>query len=246
MSFRVLFPAAHVWRYVVGGLKGMIKEGVFVFADDGIRLKALDPSHVVMVDVFFPRGSAMEFDVEGEVRIPLNMEELARVLRRAGKKDYLKLEKEGDRLKVTLEGRFSRSFHEPVISLEYSEIGEIKVPFKVDVRLASRVFEEAVSDLEPVGDIIGFEADGERLVIFNESETVKAYIELTPEFGVLSSVVEEPQRAVYSYEYVSSFIPVAKVADVVRVQFSNDMPLKLTFELPQGAWLALYVAPRAE
>lgn len=243
---RVAYSAGHVWRNIVAGLKELIKEGVFVFTEEGVRLRALDPSHVVLVDVYFPQKAFAEYAVENEVRVALNIEELSRVLRRASKKDALTMELAGDKLKISLEGRFTRTFYEPLISLEYSEIGEIRVPFKADIRVASPIFEEAVKDLEPVGEILGLEAESDKLVLFNEGETARAAIELTSESGIISSIVEEPQRSVYSYDYIEAFLPISKVAETVRIQFSSDMPLKLTYELAEGAWFTTYVAPRTE
>jgi len=243
---KVRYSAGHVWRYIVSGLKELIKEGVFIFSEDGVRFRALDPSHVVMIDMYFPRESFSEYEVNEEIKVPLNIEELARVFRRAGKKDSLIMELAGDKLKIIFEGRFQRVFYEPLISLEYTEIGEIKAPFKVDIRLASSIFQESIKDIEPVGEILGLEADNEKLILFNEGETAKAVIELTPESGIISSIVEEPQRSIYSYEYIDAFLPVSKVADTVRIQFSSEMPLKLTYELAEGAWFTTYVAPRAE
>lgn len=243
---RVVYPAGHVWRYVISGVKELIKEGIIVFGDDGVRLRALDPSHIVLVDMYFPKESFSEYEVSEETRVPLNFEEMAKVFRRAGKKDMLIMELAKDKLKITFEGRLRRTFQEPLISIEHSEIGDIKIPFKVDIRVASLIFKEAVEDLEPIGEIIGFEADSEKLILFNESETARASVELTPDSGLISSIVQEPQRAIYSYDYVSSFLPVADVADTVRIQFSTDMPLKLTYELPQGSWFIVYVAPRSE
>lgn len=243
---KIAYPAGHVWRHIIAGLKELIKEGVFLVQEDGIKFRALDPSHVIMVDMFFPREAFSIYEVKEELKVPVNIEELAKVFRRAGKKDTLIMELSEGKLKISFEGRFARVFHEPLITLEYTEIGEIKAPFKVDVRIASPIFLESVKDIEPVGEIIGFEADDEKLTIFNEGETSRATIELTPESGIISSVVEEPQRSIYSYEYIESFLPIGRVADTVRLQFSSDMPLKLTYELPEGAWFILYVAPRAE
>lgn len=245
-KLRVVYHSGHVWRYIVSSLKEFIKEGVLIFGEDGVKLRALDPSHIVMIDMYFPKESFSEYEISEEIKVPLNFEELAKVFRRAGEKDTLMMELLKDGLKITFEGKFKRTFKEPLISLEYSEIGELKIPFKADILVQSPFFKEAVEDLEPVGEILGFEADSEKLVLFNESETAKALIELSMESGVITSIVEDSQRAIYSYEYIASFIPIANVADTLRIQFSTDMPLKLTYELPQGAWFIVYVAPRSE
>uniref|UniRef100_A0A7J3ZK86 DNA polymerase sliding clamp n=1 Tax=Fervidicoccus fontis TaxID=683846 RepID=A0A7J3ZK86_9CREN len=243
---RAVFSDASIWGYVFTGIAKVIKEGVLRAEVEGLRLKAMDPGHVIMIDLMFPADSFTEYTTEGE-RLGVNLAEFSKILRRAKSGDRLELAtEEGNALEIVLHGRFLRKFREPLLDVEAEEIGEPKIPFKVDARMVADQLREAIRDIEPLGDILGMYATSSKLVFFNESELGRAAVEFSVEEGSLLSleVEEEEQKAFYSLDYIASILPVAQKAEVVRVQFASEMPCKMTFELPQGAWLALYVAPR--
>jgi len=241
---RAVFSDALVWRYTITGVSKVIKEGVFKADENGLRLKAMDPSHVILVDLMFPADSFSEYSSEGE-EIALNLEEFSKLLRRAKTEDRLALELKGNQLEVSLLGRVKRKFLEPLIELETQEIGEPKIPFKVDARFMADQLREAVRDIEFIGDNFGIKAMDGKLLFFNESELGRAEVVLSTENDTLIALeLEEEQQAYYSLDYIKSIVPAAQKAEIARLQFSSEMPCKITFELPQGAWLAVYVAPR--
>ncbi len=239
------FTDATVWRYVITGISKVIKEGVFRAEEDALKLRAIDPSHVIMVDLNFPSSAFSEYEASGE-RIPVNLEELAKVLRRARSNDVLELRLEGSLLNVWLLRGMKRRFGIPLIELEEEELGEPRLELKASAKMAADHFREALRDVEMMGDNLILYTDGMRLVIANESEMGRAEVELTREAGLLMSLESEgEQTSTYSLEYMESILPAAQKADFVTIQFANDMPCKITFELPQGGWLSAYVAPRS-
>ncbi|MDQ7081635.1 MAG: hypothetical protein Q9N34_00500 [Aquificota bacterium] len=44
----------------------IIERGVFIADEEGLRLRAMDTSHVVMVDLFYPSSAFVEYNVSGE------------------------------------------------------------------------------------------------------------------------------------------------------------------------------------
>jgi len=241
---RARFADATVWRYVITGISKVIKEGVFKADEDGLRLRAMDPSHVIMVDLNFPSSSFSEYEASGE-RIPLNLEELGKVLRRARSNDVLELYLEEDLLNIVFERGLVRRFGLPLIELEEGELGEPRVEFKAMAKMGAGHFREAIRDIEMVGDNLTMSTDGMALTLSNESDTGRAEVVLTRESGLLLSLESEgEQTSNYSLDYIAEILPAAQKADFVTIQFSTDMPCKITFELPQGGWLSAYVAPR--
>ncbi|MEE8323550.1 MAG: hypothetical protein V3R57_08010, partial [Candidatus Bathyarchaeia archaeon] len=64
---------------------------------------------------------------------------------------------------------------------------------------------------------------------------------------ILDFDVKEASKAMFSLSYLSSMIKSAsKISDIVTIEFSNDMPVRLNFELPQSGRLQYYLAPRIE
>ena len=80
-----------------------------------------------------------------------------------------------------------------------------------------------------------------------KSDVGEAEVVLTSESGSLLDIqAEENVKASYSLDYFSDISTASQAADVVNLMLSTNMPVKIEFELPQGARLAFYVAPRVE
>lgn len=246
---KLLFSDARVWRYVVSAIGKIIEEGVFVVNEEGFRLRAMDPSHVVLIDFHVPNTAFDVFEVEKEEHIGVNFEDVARIMRRATKEDQLELSTEGSKFSISFIGKSIRKFVLPQLTLGVEEIPDIeaKLEFKAHVRMMSDVFNDLVKDLEPVGKDLILHAQEDKFVARTSSDIAEAEIEMSVESGSLLELnVEEESKAGYSLDYFSDIAGASKAADTVSLYFSTDMPCKLEFELPQGARLRFYVAPRVE
>ncbi len=245
---KLVFFDARVWRYVVSAISKIIEEGVFIVdPEKGFRFRAMDPSHVILLDLWFPTEAFEEFDVAERVEVGVSLEDVAKVLRRARKEDKLEIAAEGNKFMLSLIGRGRRQFTLPVLDIAAEDIPEPSLEFKAEARVMSDVYRDAIKDIELVGDVIKFEAREGELKIASSSELGEAEVVLSVESGSLVEInVEGEQSATYSLDYFSELSGAARVADAVVIKFSSEMPALVEHELPQGAKFSFLIAPRAE
>lgn len=244
---KVRFGNARVWRYVVSSISRIVEEATCTFKSEGLRLRAIDPSHVVMVDLEFLREAFDEYKVEEGEKISFSLEDLNKILRRARKGDNLYLEWEDGRLKVGLVGRMERIFSIPMPRIEEEALPEANLPFKIKAKMLGRTFRESIMDIEPVADTIALEGRSGVLLISGSSERGRAIVELSLENGSLLDIeVEEEGSSKYSVEYVKDTLPLTQVADIVEVAFSKDMPCRVKYEFAEDAQVSFLIAPRVE
>lgn len=245
---KLVFFDARVWRYLVSAISKIVDEGVFIVSrDEGLRFRAMDPSHVILLDMRFPPDSFEEFEVDEERSIGVNFEDLAKVLRRARKEDRLELEAEETTFTVTLVGRGLRKFSLPILDITAEDIPEPQLEFKARIKVMSDIYRDTIKDVELVGDVLRFYATSEEFKVISSSEFGEAEIIYTLESGSLLELeVEDTQQASYTLEYFSDLSGASRVADTVTIKFSNDMPVQVDHELPQGAYFGFLVAPRVE
>ncbi len=246
---KIVFFDARVWRYVISAIAKVIEEGVFVVdPEEGFRFRAMDPSHVVMVDLKFPRESFEEFEVEERVEVGVNLEDVAKILRRATKEDKLELSTADTKFSIAFKGRGYRRFVLPSLDISAEELPEPQLEFKATVRLMSDVYRDMIKDVELVGDVLKFVATQEEFRALSSSELGEAEIVFTRESGSLIDLAVEDgeQAASYSLEYFTDFSGAARVADAITIRFSSDMPALIEHELPHGAKFSFLIAPRVE
>ncbi len=111
---KITFFDARVWRYLISAISKVIEEGVFIVVpENGFRFRAMDPSHVILLDMNFPRESFEEFDVDKEYQLGVNLEDLAKVLRRARKEDKLEIRADENTISISFIGKGYREFTSP-------------------------------------------------------------------------------------------------------------------------------------
>ncbi len=247
---RILFFDARVWRYAINAVSKIIEEASFNISEEGFRLKAIDASRVVLVDFRMPSTSFDEFDIEKEEAVGVNLEDLAKILRRATKEDRLELKTlEASRLSIAFIGKGTRRFVISSIQTLAEQLPELKIPFKARIRMLSTVFRDLVKDLEPIGDAIEFIAkpDAHSLIARAEGDLAEAEIELSEDTGALLEFeAEEESRAIYTVDYLSDIVTAAQAANEVLFEFGTAIPCKIEYILPQEGRLVFYVAPRTE
>lgn len=245
---KLVFFDARVWRYLMSAISKVIDEGVFtVSRDEGLRFRAMDPSHVILLDMRFPPDSFEVFDIDGERSIGVNFEDLAKVLRRARKEDRLELEADETTFTITLSGRGTRKFSLPILDISGENIPEPQLEYKAHVKVMSDIYRDTIKDVELVGDVLRLRATPDEFRVLSSSEFGDAEIIFSMESGSLLELeAEDTQEASYTLEYFSDLSGASRVADTVTIKFSSDMPVQVDHELPQGAYFGFLVAPRVE
>jgi proliferating cell nuclear antigen len=248
---KLSFREATIWKYAISAISKIIEEASFRITEEGFRLKAMDPSAVVLVDFYIPREAFSVFEVEREITIGANMEELAKILRRARKGDELVLEPiPGGHLKIVFEGKGSRSFRIPGIELSVQEIPEISFEETFKCKIMPKMFKDVIRELEPVSDAVEFYSPVNSGVLYlrAQGEIAEAEIELSAASGALIEYESSGEaRSKYTVEYLVDISAAAQAAaEVLSIGLGVETPLRLTYELPYGGKLEFYVAPRTD
>lgn len=183
-------------------------------------------------------------------KICINISELLKLLRRAGKEDSLQLsldEKTG-KLIVVIKGKYTRTFNMPTLEPGEEEVPVPKVEFNVNARLDVAALKDAFEDASLVSDHVKFEAsENDKLTINAQGDLMGAAIEFQRgNDALLALEVKEPSKATFSLAYLSEICKACtSLAAVATVEFSTDMPVRLNFEQKEGK-LIYYLAPRIE
>jgi len=250
MPVRFTFPDAKEWKYIVASLAALITEANFIADKEGLRLRALDPSRVAMVDLFMPSVAFDEYEVsEGEekVKIGVNFEDLNKVMRRSKSDDRVTFSIEGNRLKITLLGKAERTFSLPLLDIAGEELPTPRVTFDVMAKMMSDTLKDALNDAKLVSDTVQFVGEPEELKMVAKSDRGEVEARFSLEAGsLLDYSVEKPSTATYGLDYLLDILKkAASVSDITTLEFSTNKPLALTFELTGGGQLRFFLAPRA-
>src|SRR3989338_268562 len=102
-------------------ISDLVSEARFKVTPDAIELIAMDPANVAMVMFKLLSSTFVEYSVDKEQVLAINLNDLKQVLRRSKPNETLTLETEPGKKKLTLKSNTTRIFHLPLIEVEDKE-----------------------------------------------------------------------------------------------------------------------------
>jgi len=225
----------------------LVNEARFKIGPDGIELVAMDPANVAMVIFKLLSSCFVEYDVNKEFKIAIDLSRLKQVLRRTKPNDVLSLDIEEDKLKIQLKSNTTRVFSLPIIELEEKEQKIPQLSFPVTIKTKSEVLSSAIEDADIVAESVNFIAEPNKFSLQAEGDLNKATIDMKQ--GEETNIVSDSKEKIkskYSVEYLKKMVNGSKLADKVTIQFNKDYPLKLEYKEIDKVVISFVLAPRVE
>jgi len=248
--FKLKMTDAKLLRDMVTAISILVDEATFKIDSEGLKLRAMDPSRVAMVDFEWPKTVFEEYASTEPTKMCINISELLKLLRRAGKDEVLELaldEKTG-RLQVKITGKYTRNFTMPTLEASEEEVPTPKITFNLRAKATTEGLRQAIEDAQLVSDHVRIEVDAEKIVFNASGDLMGATIILQKGSDALLDLeAKEPSKATFSLSYLAEIIKAASAtSDIATLEFSTDMPIKLDFHQTKEGKLTFYLAPRIE
>jgi proliferating cell nuclear antigen len=227
----------------------LIEEAAFKFTPEGVRMKAMDPSHIALVDFELSPDAFKEYSVKAPTILGINLVEMDRVLSRArpGDEFGMELDEKQNRLMLTFKGKSTRKLSLPLISIDEREFPEPKIPFTAELSVNVGVIQDGLKDAELVTDNVQFRAEEEGFQMKAEGDKGSSELRLSKDDKeVLTKLkVDQPARAMFNIKYLRDMMEGASSSDSVTVRLGTDLPVQLDFDVSKGR-LRFLLAPRIE
>ncbi len=206
----------------------------------GLSVVAIDPANVALVSFKIPASAFSAFEAVNET-IGVSLDSLRSVLRRCSAGSSLIMKTDDNVLKIEIHDKITRSFSLALIEIEAEEKQVPNLEFSCTVEMNSSDFTDAIEDCAIVADACSLISKEKKFII-----EAKGLNSAKNEFsGDEVSILGGDGKSRYSLEYLQKFTKGSKISDKVRVNFSDDYPLKLEFRA-ENAELVFVLAPRVE
>ena len=209
---------------------------------EGMRLDALDRSHITFVHLELHKELFDEYECDEPEKINIDTEELMKVLRRAKAGDRLIITSDDANLILTFEGEATRQFKIRLIDIEYETPQPPQIEYENEFEVPFSLLKDAIADIDIFSDKITFKVDEEKFIISSKGEFGDAMIEYYH-----GEKIKEPAKSVYSLDKIREMLRADRFSETATINLGNDMPLKLTLKMPEDEGeLSFLLAPRLE
>lgn len=248
--FKLKVSDAKLLRDMATAISILVDEATFKIDAEGLKLRAMDPSRVAMIDFEWPKSIFQEYVATEPTKICINISELLKLLKRAGKEEAveLSLDDKTGRLLVTITGKYSRNFTMPTLEASEEEVPTPKISFNVKAKTTTQGLSQAIEDAQLVSDHVRIEAEPDKLTLSASGDLMGATIILQKgNDALLDLEVKENAKATFSLSYLSEIIKAASAtSDIATLEFSTDMPVRIDFQQIKEGKLTFFLAPRIE
>jgi proliferating cell nuclear antigen len=209
---------------------------------EGLRIIAIDPANVAMIQFSLPSTAFSEIEVEKEEILGVSLESLKAVLRRIKPGSVLTMKRVENEIILEIQDKVKKEFHLALIEIEGEEKEIPSLEFTSVIEMPSVDFSEAIEDCSVVADSCSFFSSPDKFIIQAKGNLNSFKSEFTSDELNINS---QEASSKYSLEYLNKMIKAGKITDKAKINFGNDYPLKLEFNTP-FIQLGFILAPRVE
>jgi len=240
-------------RAVVEAIKPIVDEAVFTANSEGITFRAMDASHVSLLDISWKRDGFLEYecnDEGGEITFGVRIDELLKLLRRIeNKEQQVEISIADGEMQITAsEGRKTRNYKLRLLDTSKSDTTPVpKLSFNTRVTMLYHTLVDALKDIDVISSIVEIYTNDAMIRFYGKGDTGDAEVVYWQDENTGIEMFNEAKESIttYSLEYLLQMLN-AVDADNVILEYSSKMPLRLQFLLHFRCDMQYYLAPRAE
>ena len=236
------------WKAILNAIDEIVEEAMFICNTDGITFRGMDPTHVSLLDITFPKSSFEELESKTSL-FGVRTSEFKNILSSAGDDDTveLQIENEGN-LKVLVNGTLSMTFTLKLLEKTEANTPVPKVKPNCKVDLSPVMLTKILTNLEKVSEYVTVKSLSDGVEFSGRGDTGDAKIDLLKSNPDLIGLdITESSTSVYSLEFMAKIIrSIGRASKSVNMQYSTKSPMHIEFELPSMTKVGYYLAPRVE
>lgn len=229
------------------------------FTVEHMYIQAMDSSRVSIFEIFIP---STWFDVYNKTgpnmtTIGVNAGILHRILGSRDKSQSIQMvynqmeENDGeDKFFIHMRGDtknvFDKNFELPLFDLEVDNLEIPLFEYQAELSLSSSNFASIVNQLKMFGDTMDIECSEDKIQLCATSvEQGKMYVDI--EIDDLSTFAideNEKLKMSFSLKYLHTICMYNKLAKDIEIRLSQDLPIRIDYDLGEGANVKFYLAPK--
>ncbi|MEW5312813.1 MAG: hypothetical protein WDW38_004419 [Sanguina aurantia] len=257
--FEARLPQASVLKKIVDVLKELVKECNFEISSEGIKLQAMDQSHVCLV-TFQLRADGFEegnFRCDKPGHLGINVENLQKILKCAGNEDALSLKADdgGDVLTLMFESSNRERISDFDLKLMSIDTETLDIPdqeYASEIKMPSTEYQRICRDLGSIGDTVAVSTSKEGVKFSTQGDVGTANITCRHSTASekddenVTVLIAEPVCLTFALRYLNNFAKATSLSPCVRIGLSKDVPVSVEYLIGDLGYMKFFLAPKIE
>ena len=216
-------------RKSISAISSFISEGNLRFNNEGLHIKAIDHSQIVLVDFMMESSAFDKFEVEPAF-VGVDLSELNKIMSRALLNDRMHLSLTDSELRLELAGELDRHFNLPLIDVREDEINLPKHTYDATVDISAKLLKEALKDAGLFGSSVVLRTKGDRFIIEAKGSQGALSADSKDAKGVKVKSSKDV-TAKFSLNFLQNIVKEAEAEDKVSMHLKNDAPMRVSYDV---------------
>jgi len=244
---KLIVQEAPALKAAVESIVSLVEEGVFEVKKDGLYLRAMDPSQISMVSFFMPKEAFLEYQLEEDKRVGVDITQLSSILARGKRGEKAELSVDEGRLVIQFSAeKRKRTFRVPLLEVGEGAQKEPKIEFASNVKITADAFKETLKDAKLVSSHVRLMLDPKSFTVDVKGDSGDVHAVFDNGSNEVSEIkTSNGARSTFPLQYLEDIVKASGSSSPITINIETDKPLKLEYEV-EGAKVVYYLAPRIE
>ncbi|MBW0549657.1 hypothetical protein O181_089372 [Austropuccinia psidii MF-1] len=183
--FEAKLNKAAVLKHVLDSIRELVSDVNFDCEEDGMKLQAMDNSHVALVAVQLASGGFSQYRCDRQMTLGINIASFQKIVKCAGNDDILTLRAhdDADQLNIvfeTLDTDRIAEYEMKMMDIDIEHLGIPETIYDAEISMPSAEFGQIIRDLKEMGESLRIEATKEGVKFSANGDVGKGSVILKP------------------------------------------------------------------
>jgi proliferating cell nuclear antigen len=234
-----------IFKVIVDAVSEIVDTVVMDFGEEGVRMQAMDASHVSLCFLQLDREGFKDYACEAPKNVGVSLSNMSKIFKCTSADDDLEIRVEdGDKMHLHFKGSSRASDFEMRLMEIDSEFLQIPaVDYECVVTMPSPEFQKMVRDVAVMGETCTIEVSDGDVTLSSDGDIGRATFR--PLDGSKISVTGST-RGRYAVKYIQMFTRASPLCKQVVLRMSEGNPVCVEYEIEHVGVLKYYLAPKIE
>jgi proliferating cell nuclear antigen PCNA len=254
------FQKAEIFTTIFQHMKAMTECINIIFEKDRLYFQSMDSSRVSIIELSIPstwfdvyKHSDTESENEAAAKmIGVRVSNLHKILAARDKLQIIQISfsnESSDTLYLNFTGEtssFDKRFEIPLIEIEMELLTIPAMEYQAEMFIPASYFASIVGQLKMFGESMEIECSEEKIILNSTSqESGKMIVEIKID-DITSFAINEGDviNASFALQYLHHICLYHKIAKDIELKLNADSPLRVEYDLGDGAKLIFFLAPK--
>jgi proliferating cell nuclear antigen len=255
-GFSIFGESSMDWRAASAVLQSISEDVTFDVDADGIRSRAMDPSHVALVEVSLSPKCFEKYACLRPARFSVHMEDFSKIVKRADSKESFQVSRTDGASALSIRigtGHYRKEFELHLLETDPKSSPLPKLAFTTRFKMDLYSFYQILNDVSTLSNYLTVVVRSDQVVLSGKGDSGKVEVTIGKNQSGLLQEIEilgerEETRALYNLEYLLKLVKsVTPYSDMITFEYANKMPLKMEFLIgkqPGVGKIQYYLAPK--